>query len=250
MADSDSLAGKTALITGAAKRLGRTIALALAQQGVHVVVHFRSSASEAQDTAQALRGCGVRAWTVSADLSDSSAASQLVTRAVDQAGPIDFLINNASIFPSDDLLGFSPDAFHSNMEVNALVPLMAARAFAAQDRQGVIVNLLDSRVTDYDRGHVSYHLSKRTLLAITKMLALELAPQIRVNAVAPGLILPPEGQDEQYLEALASTNPLKRHGEAEDIADAVLFLLRGTFITGQVIFVDGGRHLRGSVYGC
>lgn len=249
MAGTGSLAGKTALVTGAAKRLGRAIALALAREGVHIIVHFRSSGSEAEDTAQAVRECGVRAWTICGELSDSAGASQLVTCAVEQAGPIDFLVNSASIFPSDDLLGFSSEAFHNNMEVNALAPLMAARAFAAQGRPGAIVNLLDSRITDYDRQHVSYHLSKRTLLAITKMLALELAPRIRVNAVGPGLILPPEGEDQQYLEALALTNPLQCHGASEDIADAVLFLLRGSFITGQVIFVDGGRHLRGNVYG-
>ena len=112
------------------------------------------------------------------------------------------------------------------------------------------MNLLDSRITDYDREHAAYHLSKRMLFALTRMLALELAPRTIVNAVAPGLILPPEGKDEDYLRRMAHTVPLNRHGDAGDIEQAVLFLLRCEFVTGQVIFVDGGRHMEGRVYGC
>ncbi|NQV31372.1 MAG: SDR family oxidoreductase, partial [Phycisphaeraceae bacterium] len=130
-------------------------------------------------------------------------------------------------------------------------PLALSRAFAAQGQltSGHIINMLDSRVQDYYKLHVPYHLSKRSLLALTRMLAIELAPGVAVNAVAPGLILAPEGKGDEYLQALAHTNPLNRSGGPQDICEAVLFLLRSEFITGQIIYVDGGRHMKGHMYG-
>ena len=135
------------------------------------------------------------------------------------------------------------------MRINAWAPFVLGRALARERRGGCIVNLLDSRITDYDAEHAAYHLSKRMLATLTRMMALEFAPRVRVNAVAPGLILPPPGEDDGYLERLKRTNPLERHGEPADVAEAVLFLARSLFVTGQTIFVDGGRHMRGAVYG-
>ena len=126
---------------------------------------------------------------------------------------------------------------------------MIARAFGAQGIEGVIVNFLDTRIEDYDRKHAAYHLSKRMLYTLTRMMAIEFAPLVRVNAVAPGLILPPPGKDESYLAQLAHTNPLGRYGDPSHIVEAVLFLVRNDFVTGQVVFVDGGRHLKGKMYG-
>jgi hypothetical protein len=147
-------------------------------------------------------------------------------------------------------MDFTPQSLLASVQLHAMAPLVLARAFAAQRiPAGDIVNFLDSRMEDYDRRHVSYNLGKRMLWAITRMLALELAPAIKVNAVAPGLILPPEGRDEQYLAGLASTNPLNRVGSVEGVAAAVRLLVESDFITGQVIYVDGGRHIRGCVYG-
>ncbi|MBN1459416.1 MAG: SDR family oxidoreductase, partial [Armatimonadetes bacterium] len=117
------------------------------------------------------------------------------------------------------------------------------RTFALHARRGAVVNFLDTRVDGFDWKHVSYILSKHALLLLTRMTALEFAPDVRVNAVAPGLILPPPGQDEGYLEQQAHTVPLRRHGSAGDVTEAVLYLLRSEFVTGQVLFVDGGRHL-------
>ena len=110
------------------------------------------------------------------------------------------------------------------------------------------MNLLDARVTAYDRQHASYHVSKRVLLTLTRMLAMELAPRIAVNAVAPGLILPPKGQDESYLQKLLDSNPLHRHGDPSDVTDAILFLVTSRFITGQILYVDGGYHMKGHLY--
>lgn len=249
MTDWLEITGKTALVTGAALRLGRFIALALARGGASVAVHYRSSETEAESLAGEIRAMGAEAWTFQADLTRPEDAARLVDRAVEATGGLDFLVNSASIFHETGFDGATARAVHENVDVNALSPLYAARAFAAQGRPGAVVNLLDTMIADYDRKHVPYHLSKRMLFTLTRMMAVEFAPSIRVNAVAPGLVLPPPGKDRAYLEGLAHTNPLNRFGSGDGVAQAVLFLLRSGFVTGQVIYVDGGRRLKGSMYG-
>lgn len=244
-----NLRGKTALVTGGAKRLGRAICLALAQAGVHVVVHFNSSQREAESFVEELHALGVKSWAVAGNLEQPEIAEQIFQEARMQAGAVDFLINNASVFPAGTLWELTSAELLRNVQINAVAPLFLSRAFAKAKRAGHIVNLLDCRIVDYDAAHVPYHLSKRMLFSLTRMMAAEFAPEIQVNAVAPGLILPPEGKDESYLQELAHTNPLKRYGSPEDISSAVLFLLSSDFITGQVIFVDGGRHMIGNFYG-
>ncbi|HOJ34699.1 MAG TPA: SDR family oxidoreductase [Candidatus Hydrogenedentes bacterium] len=244
-----SLRGKTALVTGGAKRLGRAISLALAREGVQVVVHYNTSQQEAESFVKELRVLGVKSWAVAGNFEQPEVAEHVLEEARAQAGTLDFLINNASVFPSGTLWDLTPAELLRNVQINAVAPLLLSRAFAATKRPGHIVNLLDCRIVDYDAAHVPYHLSKRMLFSLTRMMAMEFAPEIQVNAVAPGLILPPEGKDESYLQSLAHTNPLKRYGAPEDIAAAVLFLLSSDFVTGQVIFVDGGRHMMGNFYG-
>jgi pteridine reductase len=241
--------GSTALVTGAARRLGRAIALALAREGANVALHYRNSREDAESLAGELQELGVRAWCFQADLADCAAVESLYDDAVRAAGHIDILVNNASIFPESTLWDVSEVEIFENLHVNALAPLWLCRRMAAQGGPGAIVNLLDSRVTEYDKRHVAYHLSKRMLFSLTRMMAVEFAPAIRVNGVAPGLVLPPEGKDAHYLEELARQLPLQRHGAAGDVAEAVVFLLKSSFVTGQVIFVDGGRHLEGDFYG-
>jgi len=243
------LSGQTALVTGSARRIGRVIALALAREGVHVVVHYNTSAEAAEATAEEIRSTGVSAWTVQADLASPSQPERLFARAAELAGSIDILVNNASVFPESRLEDVTAEELARNVNLHAFAPLALGRALAARRRGGSIVNLLDARIVDCDAAHVAYHLSKRMLYALTRMMALRFAPDVRVNAVAPGLILPPAGSDESRLHRLAETNPLRRWGEPEDVAAAVVFLLRSGFITGQVIFVDGGRHMKGRVYG-
>jgi NAD(P)-dependent dehydrogenase (short-subunit alcohol dehydrogenase family) len=187
-------------------------------------------------------------WKVQADLSDAGQVDALFQQAAGDAGPIDILINNASIFDKETIWETTDSSLWRNLQIHSVAPLMLARALAGQDRPAQIINLLDTRVATYDREHASYHLSKRLLLTLTRMLALELAPAITVNAVAPGLILPPVGQDETYLKKLAHCNPLNSYGGPQDIADAVLFLLQARFVTGQVIYVDGGYHMKGHMY--
>ena len=239
----DQLKDKTALITGAAKRIGRETALTLAERGINAVIHFNRSDSEARRLAEELRQTGVKAWTIQADFRRPDEYQTLIERAQQAAGGLDILINNASVFPAETLRDLTWSGLSANIEVNAWVPFILSRAFAERIGRGKIINMHDSRLKGYDWTHVGYILSKHALAAMTRMMALEFAPQITVNAVAPGLILPPPGKDESYLEGLVHTVPLQRHGEPQDIADAVAFLVQSDFITGNVIYVDGGRHL-------
>ncbi|KKL28803.1 hypothetical protein LCGC14_2371490 [marine sediment metagenome] len=240
---------KTVLVTGAARRLGAATALALAAKGARVVLHYNTSADQAEQTCQRARQAGVEAWTVQADLSDPAAAAGLWDGAVALAGPVDFLINNASIFPAGRLADLTAQDLTANVNLHALAPLLLGRALADQGRAGAIVNFLDCRIDDYDREHVAYHLSKRMLFAITRMMAVEFAPAVRVNAVAPGLIIPETGRGDSFSDRVIASTPLGRQGSPADVVEAVEFLLASEYVTGQVIYVDGGRHMKGAMYG-
>ena len=255
------LQGKAVLVTGGARRLGRAIAAALAREGADVVVHYRRSAAEAESAAAALRALGVQAWTVAADLADPAQAETLWERAEALAGRgrLSVLVNSASVFPEDTLAGFTPAGLEASLRVNALAPVLLCRRFAAalsaaarpegRPEGGAIVNLLDSRMLGRMKAHLTYQLSKRLLADFTRLLAVELAPAVRVNAVAPGMVLPPPGLTEERLRRLAATNLLGRWGEPADVARAVLFLVQNDFVTGEVLFVDGGGAVKESLYG-
>lgn len=246
----NKLRGKIALVTGAARRIGRAVAIALAEEGVHVVAHDRKAMEpETDKVCDEVIGCGARSWKVLADLEKPEEYETLIARAMQSAGSLDFLINNASIFSPSSLMdvGFSDITRH--LQVNAWAPFVLSREFARLARAGKIINLLDTKITGNDRTHVAYVLSKQALAMLTNMCALEFAPDITVNAVAPGLILPPAGKDMSYLEALARTVPLMRHGGPGDIAEAAVYLLKSDFVTGQTIYIDGGRHLLGATNG-
>jgi pteridine reductase len=237
------LAGKTALVTGAARRIGRAVSMALASSGANVVIHYSHSAPDAEALAADAARLGVRAFSLQADLADPEEAEALLARATECAGRIDLLVNNASVFEPETLETASLDGLVRSVKVNAWAPFVLTRALARQFGHGKVVNLLDTRVAGLDLAHVGYILGKQLLAVITRMTAVAFAPGLAVNAVAPGLILPPPGQDEAYLARLAQDVPLKRHGGPGDVARAVLFLLESEFITGQVVYLDGGRHL-------
>jgi pteridine reductase len=239
------LQGKVALITGASKRIGRALSMALAEEGVNIVAHDRRDLE--QETAKVcdeVVGCGAKSWNVSADLEKPGEYESLVTRAQRAAGSLDILINNASIFQESTLMNMGFSDIIRHLHVNAWTPLVLSREFVRLAGRGKIINLLDTKIAGYDKEHVAYILSKRMLASFTTMCAEEFAPAVTVNAIAPGLILPPAGKDEEYLASLAQRVPLKRHGAPRDITDAALYLLNSDFVTGQVIYVDGGRHLR------
>ena len=241
---AENLKGYTALVTGAALRIGREICRALASEGVNVVIHYRSSAEKALELSGELDRIGVKSWLLRADFEKPDEYHTLIGKAIEIAGSLDILINSASVFEPSKLDNVDFEILMRNIQVNAWAPFELSRQFASNLKSGRIINILDTRVEDYDRNHVAYSLSKHLLSVMTKMFAVELAPGFTVNAVAPGLILPPPGKDQNYLDRLAGTVPLKRQGSPKDIADAIIYLLKSDFITGQTIFVDGGRHIK------
>lgn len=249
MEDARRWRGKTALVTGAAKRLGAAVSLALAQRGCAVILHYHRSRDEVEEIAALIRRAGGVAWTIEADLSDPGQAEEVLGRALAIQSPVDFLINNASIFPRGTLSDISLQDVTLNVQVNALAPFQLGNNFARQGREGVIVNFLDTRILSHDKKHAAYHLSKRMLFTLTKLMALEFAPLVRVNGIAPGVILPPPGMDDAHFQKFAAANPLQRVADPGEIAKAVLYLLDAEFTTGQVLFVDGGLHLQENLYG-
>jgi len=238
------LEGKVAIVTGAGRGIGRAIALAFAREGADVVVISRTF-SEVEETAGQIRALGRRALPLKVDISAMEDVENMVKSTLEEFGRIDILVNNASVFLPGRLKQMSFEDLRLHIQVNAWVPLVLSREFARLAKRGKIINLLDARIKGYDFLHVPYILSKHLLSILTKMMALEFAPEVTVNGIAPGLILPPPGKDKRYLERLMQTVPLKRHGNPDDIANAVIYLLKNDFITGQIINVDGGLHLKG-----
>jgi pteridine reductase len=237
------LEGKTALITGASKRIGRAISLALAQEGANIVIHYCSSKKQAEKLHAELARYKVKSWLIRADFEKPKEPDLLIARTLKMTGSLEILINNASLFLPNTLKQVDFETLLRHIQVNAWAPFVLSRQFARLARKGKIINLLDSKIAGYDRSHVAYILSKHMLSVLTKMTALEFAPDVMVNGIAPALILPPLGKTQRYLKQMASTVPLKRHGDPNDIANAVIYLLKNDFLTGQIINVDGGLHL-------
>ncbi len=233
----------TALVTGAAKRIGREIAIYLAEEGINVVIHYRTSEEEAKELRNELLEIGVKAPVLQADLKEKTDLTGLLPEANERTEGVDFLVNNAAAFPRGTLEELEFEDLIDNLRINTWAPFYLTRSFAETCEQGKIVNLLDTRIAGYDWDHAGYYFSKVLLARVTKMMALRFAPQFTVNAVAPGLITPPEGLDEDYLERRIDRVPLKEHGQKEDVARAVGYLLSSNFLTGQILYVDGGRNL-------
>jgi len=239
-----TLKGRCALVTGGARRLGRATAVSLAESGSDVIVHYYRSQTDALEVAEEIRAIGRRCETVRADVRDDCDLSALLDSAARKLRQPDILVNNASIFPVCDFESATLDDLMDNVRANAWGPFALARGFAdALDGHGSVVNIIDSRVAGYDWQHVPYHLSKSLLAVMTRVLAVKLAPKVTVNGVAPGLILPPEGKDQGYLESLKDRSPMRKIGSVADVTDAVVYLAGCAFVTGQIIFVDGGRNL-------
>jgi len=245
----ENLTGKTALVTGGARRIGRAVARALARKGVNVVVHYLTSGKEAREVAASLERTGVAAWTVQADLGEPDQVRSLFEQSERVSGGINYVVNCASVFPRHTLWEVEAQDIASVTQVNAISPFLLGRMLAATGREGAIVNFLDSTIVRPDFDHIAYHLSKRTFFTLTLLMASEFAPKVRVNAVAPGPVLPPGGKDAEYLREKAAEIPLPRPGRTEDVAEGTVFLLRNDFITGQILFIDGGGHLKGCIYG-
>ncbi len=237
------LRDRTALVTGGAVRIGRAIVEALAAAGCRVVVHYRNSEKQARDLVRRLRAQGVEAWAIRADLSDPKACAGLVAAAAKAAGRLDILVNNAAVFHKDSIRTATRRKLQDEFGANLYAPLLLLQVFARRVKKGKVVNLLDRRIASNDPACVPYVLSKKALAQLTRTAARELAPRITVNAVAPGPVLPPPGKGMEYIRDMAGPIPLGRKVEPEEIAEAVLFLLRSDSVTGQTVFVDGGQNL-------
>jgi NAD(P)-dependent dehydrogenase (short-subunit alcohol dehydrogenase family) len=238
------------LVTGGGVRIGRAIASAFSKAGADVVIHYRSSSDAAEELAEQLRIAGGRADTVCGDLATEKGTASVMEQALHH-GPLTGLINNAAVFNRTPLAESSRQTFLDEFGPNLFGPLELMRAFAAQPHlkkhPGAIVNLLDRRIAAHDAGAVPYHLSKVALAEAMRLAALEFAPNIRVNGVGPGAILPPpEIDDPDYLTQHGGKAPLTHRCTPEDIASAVLFFFTQPAITGQVLFIDAGQHLLGN----
>ena len=233
---------RTALVTGAARRIGRTLALSLAEAGWDIAVHYRTS--EAEAVCREIEGLGRRAVAVQADLAVEGQAHALLERAREALGPISLLVNNASVFREDTIETMTRASWDAHMETNLRSPLALVQAFAAQAPDGAcVINLLDQRVWKPNPQFFTYALSKAALWAATRTLAQALAPRIRVNGVGPGPTLPSIHQAPEDFAAEAANVPLGRRATPEEIARAVLYLVDAPSVTGQMIAVDGGQHL-------
>ncbi len=240
----DDLIDKVVLVTGGAKRIGRAICKDLAEAGCDVVVHYSTSEAEARELADRLdQRYPVDTAVVQADLHDTDAAEGLVTAAGKAiGGTIDYLVNNASSFPKQEWGTATYADVDAMMRIHAWAPFAMSRALHRQGGQAV-VNLTDTRVVADDPQHGPYLLSKQALANLTQEMARRFAP-LRVNAVAPGPILPPTGGTDADLDAARKATVLGRVGSPQGIAHAVRFLLENEYVTGDTVFVDGGRHLR------
>jgi NAD(P)-dependent dehydrogenase (short-subunit alcohol dehydrogenase family) len=238
------LRGRNALITGGAHRVGRGITLALAGAGANVFIHYGRSSDEAGETATEAEALGVRAETGSADLTDPQAAVGLVGAATAAMGPLSILVNSASGFPEDSIADVTVGGLEATLRLSLLSPIMAIQAFAAQVAdEGAVVNVTDWRVHRPYPDHFSYTIAKGGIEHVTAAAAVALAPQVRVNAVALGAILPPPGKGADYLRELAGTLPLRRTGSPDLVGRAVVELAGNDFVTGQVLRLDGGASL-------
>ena len=241
---------RVALVTGAGKRLGRAIALALAQDGWDIGVHCRDSVVEAEQTVKDIQALGRRAVVLQANLDDAGQCQTLVPRLADALGPVSGLVNSASRFEYDDIRSFTPESLHEHLLPNLMAPLLLAQSLVSQlpaaPVQGVIVNLLDQKLFNLNPDFLSYTLSKAALSAATTMLAQALAPRMRVVGVAPGLTLPSYLQDETaFAHAHRTLSPLGASSTVKDVADTVVFAMKTRSITGTTLLVDGGQHLLG-----
>ncbi|MBC7134589.1 SDR family oxidoreductase [Oceanibaculum nanhaiense] len=254
MADSDTSLPDTlprplprvALVTGAARRIGRAIALDLARQGWDVAVHANNSRDEADSLAQEIVALGRRVVVLRAELTKEAEVSALLPAAAAALGPVGLLVNNASIFEQDDISCMDRAGWDRHMEANLRAPALLIQDFAAAlpaDAEGVVINIIDQRVLHPGPDFLSYTLSKSGLWTLTRTLALALAPRIRVNAIGPGPVLRSIHQTEAAFAAEVASVPLQRQTDLSEICRAIGFILSARSMTGQMIALDGGQHL-------
>lgn len=244
---SESSRQPTALITGSAVRLGKQIAMALSQAGYRVAIHYNKSRDQAQQTVSEIINSGGTACAFEGDFSQPvSTAASLCQSVRNEWGSLDLLVNNASLFEAGTLLEATEGAWNRLLAVNLQAPFFLSQSYfkgLSPDQSGHIINICDWRGERFPSGHDIYTLTKSGLVAMTKMLAQELAPRVRVNGIHPGAILPPLGAEEDHQIRAQESIPLRHPGESDDIVRGVLYLIESPFVTGEILNITGGEHL-------
>jgi pteridine reductase len=236
---------KTILITGGAKRIGKSIAIALGQDGYHVCLHYYQSRSEAEETAEQIRENGGTCSLMQSDLQDTQSLTSMIKQIEKEYHGLDVLINNASIFQESSMTDISIEDWDRILDVNLRAPWLCAKLSRdmLRKRKGCILNILDSGIEKVWPNFAAYQISKVGLAQLTRLLAKEFAPEIRVNGIAPGLILSSAKEMPEHWEKLVNRLPLKKQGTPIDVVNAVLFFVHQTYVTGEILFVDGGYQL-------
>jgi len=257
---------RIALVTGGAHRVGKSIALALAAEGAHTIITYLSAADEAMRTVRDIEACDVQALSIKADQRDPAQIDTLFAAIRDRFGRLDILVNSAAIMERRTIFDITPDDWDRTLDTNLRGPFFVTQAAAqlmrekhperspsaslrinsaeSKDATGCIINIADSSALHPWPSYIAHTVSKAGLVALTQALAVALAPSIRVNAIAPGAVLKPQNWSDEQWAKLTARIPLQRHGTPEDVAQAVLYLIRSDFVTGQLLVLDGGRELR------
>jgi len=233
-----------AIITGAAKRIGRAIAMELARAGHDIALHYNTSQEEALKLQEDVLTLGVRCELFQLNLSNAGEISLFIEKIKAFNENCTVLVNNASIFNRGRFMATDIESFDRHFDINFKAPFFLTQQFARNFSTGTIINILDTRIARTVVEYFAYTLTKKALWEFTKMAAKELAPAFRVNGIGPGLILPPDGESDDYLDKLSVNVPMQSRGHPEDVVTALKFLIEHTFITGECIFIDGGEHLR------
>lgn len=232
-----------ALVTGGAVRLGKAIALALAAAGHDIALHYHSSAGPALAAAEEIRDRGVDCEPFQLNLSDVQAIPAFIDGVRERFPALNLLVNSASAYTQATLQDTSADVFDTQIAVNFRAPFFLIQAFAKAGYPGQAINILDNKIAFNQFQYAAYLLSKKALAELTKIAAVELAPKIRVNGVAPGVVLPAETRSQEYIDWRVQGIPLRVQGNTNHIAQAILYLVQNTFVTGQILLVDGGESL-------
>ena len=239
------LIGCVALVTGAGHRVGRALAVALGAEGMTVAVHFNSSREEADATVSMIEKAGGRATAFGSDLSKPGAAAKLVGEVAKTFGALDVLINSAAVMKRHPFGTISESDWDETMSINLRAPFFVAQsAVSVMSAGGVIINIADLAAYETWPSYIPHSISKAGIVKMTEGLARVLAPGIRVNAIAPGAVLLPDDWSDKTGERLSDTTPLRKIGDPQDVVDAMLYLLRADYVTGETIVVDGGRRIR------
>ncbi len=230
------------LVTGASDRIGRAIALSFAKMGFNVALHYCNSINKAEKSKKEILSEGVECALFKADFRETEDILSLISR-VQSVFNLEFLVNNASLFIESSFIEKNYQEFDSIFNINFKAPYILTKEFANSVDSGSVINILDTKISKNSTQYFDYLLTKKFLNDFTLMSAFSLAPHIRVNAIAPGLILPPKGKDWDYFDKLRKFVPLRKAGSVEDIVASIEFIIDNDFITGQVFYIDGGQNL-------